>query len=599
MGIRGLTEAIRPYGTPDVLDHSSVVIDGPALVYKILSGCLVLSPRDQTSFCQPSYALLGQLTIGWLDKLKAHDVTVRKIYFDGYLPSSKWDVRIQRLISQSEKLKKFASQQSLGVLVPSEDTFGDVVPDIALTGAKGHYSNQQLPHPAFLVPSVIHMLRQHAHWGNLVQLVPGEADDFCIADITRNGGTVLTGDSDLLVQDLGTDGYVCFFSDLAETRRDGESKLQALRFNYQELNQKLCIEDIGGLTRIAFEMDLRKAPLDIAIKFAKKDIANSAESPKFAIFKEEHTVRTLVPPDHPVLGAINTLDPRMSELVIQCQLAQAPRIIPTSGTTRGYDRLSMFLPIMMEDPCKKSSWSMSTNIRALAYSLVEGSAPCRGQPVIEYRLLSAGRRQAGREVEVFDRPQTAERCKGLCSALDSLTQMPILKEGLWFSFAVWTELQWQASEGGSPVSPLLLHRALRSKSTPERYPWDLIHFTAQVNATLYSLRMLQQALSVSRSLSPNQEAQGVQNLRKWLTGFPSIEQWPTLGTIQTLLRHLDSSGLSSIATKLGVTLEDPTKSSVNKSKKRKKSSSSVGRTGRRLPSSGSSNPFALLDQGED
>lgn len=76
MGIRGLTEAVRPYGTPSILDDTRVVIDGPALVYKVLSGCLALTPRDKIYLCQPSYSQLGLLTIAWLDKLKSHNVKV-------------------------------------------------------------------------------------------------------------------------------------------------------------------------------------------------------------------------------------------------------------------------------------------------------------------------------------------------------------------------------------------------------------------------------------------------------------------------------------------------------------------------------------------
>lgn len=67
---------MRAYGTPAALDHGSVVIDGPALVHKVLNGCLLLAPRRKTYLCQPSYTQLGETTIAWLDKLKSHDITV-------------------------------------------------------------------------------------------------------------------------------------------------------------------------------------------------------------------------------------------------------------------------------------------------------------------------------------------------------------------------------------------------------------------------------------------------------------------------------------------------------------------------------------------
>ncbi|KXJ95266.1 XPG domain containing-domain-containing protein [Microdochium bolleyi] len=596
MGIRGLTDAVRPFGTPAALDHNDVVIDGPALVHKILSGCLLLGPRGKTYFCQPSYAELGEITIAWLDKLKTHDITVRKIYFDGFLPSSKWDVRIQRLNSQTEKLRRLASQEVQGMLVPPSDVFKSIVPDISITRVTGHNPNELLPHPAFLVPAVIDALRRHDCWGSLIQLVPGEADDFCIADIKENGGTVITSDSDLLVQDLGVNGFVCFFSDLAESRRDGESSLQALKFNYQMVNQKLGIEDHGGLLRVAFEMDQRKAPLSTAIKFAKKAAVCVFDSPKYTAFTEEHSPRTHISPDHPVLEAILTIDPRVSELVVQSQLLRNSSITPTSGMVRGHHRLSMFLPILTEDTCRKSSWTMSTKIRALAYSHLQTVSPCESQPVVEYRLLSSGRSQGGREVEILDATQFAGGRAEIFSTLAALGQDPELKQDLWFSFAIWLEMQWAAGEYDSPASVSLLERAKRSKGLLQRYPWSLVHFTAQINATLYSLRMLQQVLRAVKVLSPDMHDKDNDDLCEVLARLPGIDQWPTVDMVQPLLVKLGSTGLSSIARSLGIPDRAATKPATVATKKRKKSSSNTASSRNTAPRTGLNNPFALLGQ---
>lgn len=519
-----------------------------------------------------------------------------KIYFDGYLPPSKWDVRTQRLIAQSEKLRSIASRESQGILVPLEDVFAHVSSDISLTKAKGRNQAELLPHPAFLVPAVLEALRSHFYWGDLVQIVTGEADDACVADIKQNGGTVLTGDSDLLIQDLGTNGFVCFFSDIEESHRDVQSSLQTVSFNYRALGKKLDVEEVGGLLRVAYEMSQRKAPLDKAIQFAKRDKSDWNEGPSFVRFEREHTVRTFVSRDHPVLGAISTLDPRICELIIQSQISHAP-VSPDAA--RGHEQLSMFLPVMTEDPYRQSSWTMSTNLRALAYSLVQTVAPHPHSSVIEYRLLSAGRSQAGRQIDVYDLEGTARGCADISSMLEALGKIPELKDDLWLSFTIWKEFQWCLSEGGSSKSPSLVQRAVQAKSSLVRYPWDLVHFTAHVNATLYSLRMLQQVLGVVNHLSLSVQDGRINDLEKRLKGLPRITRWPSIATIQAALVQLGSAGLSSIAGLSGIPLPELQKTSTNNSKKRKKTSSNGGQTGRPPPKSSSTNPFAALSRHDD
>jgi hypothetical protein len=80
MGIKGLSTALSRYGSPVLtsLSGEAVVIDGPALVYRILGGCMTQKKRTGThSFLHyPSYSLLGSLVLGWLDELGKNHVKV-------------------------------------------------------------------------------------------------------------------------------------------------------------------------------------------------------------------------------------------------------------------------------------------------------------------------------------------------------------------------------------------------------------------------------------------------------------------------------------------------------------------------------------------
>jgi len=343
-------------------------------------------------------------------------------------------------------------------------------------------------------------------------------------------------------------------------------------------------------------MNQRNAPLDKAIHFARRQKSDWNECPSFVQFEREHTVRTFVSRDHLVLGAISALDPRICELIIQSQISHAP-VSPDAA--RGYEQLSMFLPVMTEDPCRQSSWTMSTNLRALAYSLVQTVAPRPNSYVIEYRFLGAGRSQAGRQIGVYDSEGTARGCAAISSMLEVLGKMPKLEDDLWLSFTIWTEFRWCLSEGGSIKSPSLVQRAVQAKSNLVRYPWDLVHFTAHVNATLYSLRMLQQVLGVVNLLSLNVQDGRINELEKQLKGLPCIAEWPSIATIQAALVQLGSAGMSSIAGLSGTTLAEVQKTSTSSSKKRKKTSSNGGKTGRPPLKSSSTNPFAVLGRCDD
>lgn len=75
MGIPGLSKALDQYAVLTTLE-GSVVIDGPALVYRLWESMIKDQPVSSLLLCQISYSSLGQSLIDWLDGLRAEGVHV-------------------------------------------------------------------------------------------------------------------------------------------------------------------------------------------------------------------------------------------------------------------------------------------------------------------------------------------------------------------------------------------------------------------------------------------------------------------------------------------------------------------------------------------
>jgi 3-dehydroquinate dehydratase len=70
MGIPRLLTTLEPYAAQGSLDDASIVVDGPALAYHILNIC------RRNGFNQPSYDVLGQTAVAWLDVVGSGPTTM-------------------------------------------------------------------------------------------------------------------------------------------------------------------------------------------------------------------------------------------------------------------------------------------------------------------------------------------------------------------------------------------------------------------------------------------------------------------------------------------------------------------------------------------
>ncbi|KAI1426621.1 hypothetical protein F5Y12DRAFT_741743 [Xylaria sp. FL1777] len=550
MGIRGFGAAVRRYGKFSSLSGETVVIDGPALVHQVFNGCMRQRPATNGFICQPSYSTLGRMVISWLEELRGHNVTVRKIFFDGYLPPSKWQVRRDRLLRQSQLMKNLLTSHPYGSHVLPEDAFEAMQGEIALTQNISHSSDfSWLPKPPFLVPAVIEILKSCPTWGPLVEVVSGEADMFCAEDIRRFGGVLLTGDSDLLITDLGPDGNVSFFVDIvAVDPTDKSQGLVACKFSLNTINDALGLNNVGGLPRVAFEKVTYRTSFDEAVERARNNRGNALESSEFQTFMEEYSMKEYLPKDHPVQRMLPTLDPRISEIIIQSLLLDGHHTIPDAGSarySRGPETLAMFLPILIEDRRRRSAWTMSTAVRQLAYSIIQTFAIHKSPVVIEYRFLAASNSSMGRQIDVLGLEEAPEQCCLLMNVFTQLTERAIGADMRWLAFAIYQDVMWSKSEERPPLSALVVHKVKRTSNDISQHSWDTIHFTAQVQALLYSLRMTKQVLDVAVSLCPALPT-ALRELRQQLSTLPAIAHWPTLENISQRLASASEANILSV-----------------------------------------------------
>ena len=139
--------------------------------------------------------------------------------------------------------------------------------------------------PAFLVPAVIDALRNWKDLQDKVITVPEEADLYCANYVKRHGGTVITGDSDLLVHDLGHKGAVCFFKDIHVA--DCEF-LQGRMYTPASIKAQLKLYPDDGLRTFAYEL-LRDqhATLPMLLARASVSAAINADPEGYKLFCNE------------------------------------------------------------------------------------------------------------------------------------------------------------------------------------------------------------------------------------------------------------------------------------------------------------------------
>ncbi|KAK1561479.1 XPG domain containing-domain-containing protein [Colletotrichum navitas] len=585
MGIPHLLNHLSPYGVLGPIDGDRVVIDGPALAYHIYHLC------TRSTSGVPSYDLLGRTALAWLDKLTDHDISIAAIYFDGFLPASKSEVRLERILKVSSSLKIYRFGFPNGCPARQVASTRVSLPPLFPTDAPKR-DQPPIPPPPFLVAAVVDKLHQTTNYATLVRLVPGEADAYCAEDVLRNGGTILTSDSDLTIHDLKT-GAVAFFRDLHVTSSDERVSLVGPKFSPSDIAKRLQLPEDQGMRRFGYELSKSSRPkFAQVLENCKGDVSDPDEFRSFCIPYD--ALETTDWSQVPVLGGIDnpTLDARLSEVVLQC-VGYSGVAKPPLGDS-GAEGCMMCLPPLLDCPARASAWDSSASIRQLAYSLTCLLRPGAVSHVREYRRVYSGANQ-GKHVAILPRPWIKDAVDTLLNTLSQAKNSLEHERSTWQAVAVQMIIADSQEEDKQDACLNSIKQVLSVAKDSNLVPWDVVHLSAQVQATLYSLRLLAQVLDLMYVTKAEKPVQGSKQLRNLLATLPTLTEYPSVnGTIDLLAGMKDHNLLARIAEALGLPEEALLPARENKSKKKKRKKTAKTETGVRPEKKISLNPFDIL-----
>lgn len=322
-------------------------------------------------------------------------------------------------------------------------------------------------------------------WACITSMVSGEADAECAGVAKRTGCAVLTDDSDLLLHDLGSSGAVLFLSSVQSPLPVWdplEPQIQGLKICPNALLPRLGIRSIQR-----FGYELTKEPhlrLFEAVRRANDaDDSNSKSSLEYQDFLREYQPRAnegpLCETKQPKL-----MDPRVSELFWQYELP---------NTYCMDDVPHVYLGVLNEDPSRRCAWEQGRVYRRLSYALFNNS---RGNQFTELQeFVRRGERVVAdsivlAEVNILsDMQLLRERLDLARATFDSSA------ESFWFLFALSEIFETSNTlPSGEQLEGFLVNGYMKGHTS-----WSDVHLLAQVQAVLYSLRMLQQLLNVASS----------------------------------------------------------------------------------------------------
>lgn len=408
----------------------------------------------------------------------------------------------------------------------------EVSPDMVISKRESQTRLGGLPDNPFMVPTVIEDLKTRWNknailelvpsalgilqsrdlypWENITQLVPGEADIYCANAAKQCEAAVLTGDSDLLVHNIGLNGRVIFFNTIESHEGDTEDdlvKIRAAALYPNKIARKLGVRSIQ---RFAFE--LKRDPymnLGKIIQRAKDNAGGVENNAAYLSFLREYaSVEGSEIQENDIQG----LDPKVSELYVQYTHAEF-------GV--GDQPPVTYLPMLVEDHSRRCAWQEGIEIRTIACSIMnmKFSPKDRKNTVLEY---------SRRGTRVFPTPLDLLKEEDLHHSVSTLySRLSTIMNGYgdstvlgWKSFAI-QQILCGINEDNWPTPDQLL-KLIEAGRCAKTLSWSDIHFNAQIQSILYSLRILQQSMAVSRSHGMSFSTPTFELLRQLLQTLPPM-----------------------------------------------------------------------------
>ncbi|KAL1980056.1 hypothetical protein VTN96DRAFT_4702 [Rasamsonia emersonii] len=329
-------------------------------------------------------------------------------------------------------------------------------------------------------------------WADICEMIPGEADIYCAELLKeKQGAAVLTNDSDLLVHDLGAQGSVIFLNSVEmkswNPKCPADAEIRAMALCPAALSRRL---GIPGMRYLAYELKLDpRAGIRELIRRAKLVSETAERSPAYIQFMEEycsHKEFTYRPSFDP--SVLQTLDARVSELVLQY----------VSEPSLGEDMPQIYFSVLHEDHSRRSAWIEGRNIRCLAYSLLNTLRTSQERYPVVVECVRRGCRFCFDEIGLYDDDSIELELRTLLSRsrfVQEMTGQDPSSSIFWRIYAI-NELYNCNNKTPIPPSRKQLEKLLAFEYADERMEWTDIHALAQVQAVLYSLRILTQILHV-------------------------------------------------------------------------------------------------------
>lgn len=338
-------------------------------------------------------------------------------------------------------------------------------------------------------------------------MVPEEADTYCaaaaalITEQETQKCLILTNDSDLVLYPATRDVCIVLLRTITLVLNDKSASftLNARCWRPRTITSRL---NLSSLLTLGFErsLDSTASFTEILRRARLRDAAqiNTPSDATWDAFRKQYDTASL-------LYCTQTLDPRLNELVVQLGAPHEP------------DVLHVYLPLMVEDPQRASSWQCGFEYRQLAYSILVNHFhrnESSGISISEH--TRSGARIIATQMPVLSQSRQDQMKRKLEQSLSismsinntTLTTSLVLD---FYLFALKIVLSTQSQTGRAlpthdTLEYLLGLRQLPLATTKPKKPskpqqillqarlWSLLHLNASVHAVLYSLRLLQQAM---------------------------------------------------------------------------------------------------------
>jgi hypothetical protein len=329
-------------------------------------------------------------------------------------------------------------------------------------------------------------------WADITVMVPGEADVECARVARLTGCAVLTDDSDLMLHDLGPNGAVVFL-DTVQTSSGmwdpAEPNIRGMRICPHAIARRLGIASVQWF---AYEL-LNNAHLSLAelTRKSKDDTRATEDSSEYREFLREYQHETTEFEAICRAGySAQPLDPRVSELFWQYELPD----IYCSG-----EQAHIYLGVLNEDSSRRCAWEQGRTYRSLGYSLLNNSRPAANRMEVVHEFVRRGGRIVAEEIALSGTKTVASDLELLQTRLahaQAAFGNGLAAETFWYLFAL-SEIYHDDSSTTTLPSAKQLQSFLTLGRMLQTTQWPDIHLLAQMQAVLYSLRILKQLLDIA------------------------------------------------------------------------------------------------------